>query len=245
MVSRWRGVPATVRRPRATPGLREWWGRLGTLGVALCCVRAQGLGTVGSSQGDPRSARDAGPPPATSAPWPLPVPWRALAGLPCVRACGARGRRSRNPRIAERGEAGAPPLLSSLLPSLPPLLFLSSSPPLSEPCRAEPGEPGREELEHQAWFPVAYVVAVCCETGAGAHVMCSCLGACWGWAFTSPLLLFHPCLPCPSFPEPRLLLCWGFSRVMTSKILRGPDGGCLRANESPLSSVFTPSVYIS
>lgn len=56
---------------------------------------------------------------------------------------------------------------------------------------------------------------------------CSCSGACWGWAFTSLSLLPLPCPPRPSFPEPRLLLCWGFSRVMTSQIREARvEAGC-------------------
>lgn len=61
----------------------------------------------------------------------------------------------------------------------------------------------------------------------------------WGLSGVGLYLPFTPVPPLPSTPEPRLLLCWGFSRVMTSKILRGPVGGRQRANEGPLSSVFT------
>lgn len=161
--------------------------------------------------------------------------------LACVRA-ERGGAAVEIPALRSAGKPGLPhssPPSSHLSrpSSLAPLLPFPSQAELSRPARAG-------GARTWAWFPVAYDVSVCCETGAGAHVTRSCPGACWGWAFISPSLLFLPCPPCPSFPEPRLLLCWGFSRVMTSKILRGPDGGRLRANEGPLFSVLPQCVYI-
>lgn len=87
---------------------------MGDTRVALGGIRAQGLGGRWVAVGETRGARvTQGAASRLGGRGPsLCRGGRSRASLACERACGARGRRSRNPRIAERGEAGAPPLSS-------------------------------------------------------------------------------------------------------------------------------------
>lgn len=120
---------------------RGWGGvASGDTGVALCGVRAQGLGTVGGSQGDPRYARDAG----------LSLPPRRLGPSLCR---GGRSRASLACVRAERGGAAVeiPALRSAGKPGLP-----HSSAPSSHLSRPSSSRapllpfPGHAELSRQS-----------------------------------------------------------------------------------------------